>query len=58
MIVWIGLTSEWDDDDTNFQSSKINTHWHFLQFDNQASDGVITSRMSSRCGRSRCSEEE
>ncbi len=37
------LTSEWDDDDfTNFQSSKINTHWHFLQFDNQASDGVIT----------------
>jgi hypothetical protein len=37
------LTSEWEDDDyTNFQSSKINTHWHFLQFDNQASDGVIT----------------
>jgi len=37
------LTSEWDDDDyTNFQSSKINTHWHFLQFDNQSSDGVIT----------------
>lgn len=37
------LTSEWEDDDyTNFQASKINTHWHFLQFDNQASDGVIT----------------
>ena len=37
------LTSEWDDDDyTNFQSSKINIHPHFLQFDNQASDGVIT----------------
>ena len=39
---WI-LTSEWlDDDFTNFQSSKINTHFHFVQFDNQASDGVIT----------------
>ncbi len=39
---WI-LTSEWlDDDVTNFQSSKINTHFHFVQFDNQASDGVIT----------------
>ncbi|MCA9451955.1 MAG: hypothetical protein KC584_04890, partial [Nitrospira sp.] len=37
------LTSEWlDDDFTNFQSSKINIHPHFLQFDNQASDGVIT----------------
>ena len=37
------LTSEWlDDDITNFQSSKINTHFHFLQFDNQASDGVIS----------------
>ena len=37
------LTSEWVDDDfTNFQSSKINIHPHFLQFDNQASDGVIT----------------
>ncbi|HKN85624.1 MAG TPA: hypothetical protein VJV04_02070, partial [Nitrospiraceae bacterium] len=37
------LTSEWDDDDyTNFQSSKINIHPHFLQFDNQSSDGVIT----------------
>jgi FtsP/CotA-like multicopper oxidase with cupredoxin domain len=37
------LTSEWEDDDyTNFQSSKINTHFHFVQFDNQASDGVIT----------------
>ena len=31
---WI-LTSEWlDDDVTNFQSSKINTHFHFVQFDN------------------------
>lgn len=39
---WI-LTSEWEDDDiTNFQSSKINTHFHFVQFDNQASDGVIS----------------
>ncbi len=37
------LTSEWlDDDVTNFQSSKINTHFHFVQFDNQASDGVIS----------------
>ncbi|NKB80417.1 MAG: LysM peptidoglycan-binding domain-containing protein [Nitrospirales bacterium] len=37
------LTSEWEDDDiTNFQSSKINTHFHFIQFDNQASDGVIS----------------
>ncbi len=37
------LTSEWlDDDITNFQSSKINTHFHFFQFDNQASDGVIS----------------
>ena len=41
-IDWM-LTSEWEDDDhINFQSSKINTHWHFLQFDNQSSDGVIT----------------
>ncbi len=41
-VDWM-LTSEWEDDDyTNFQSSKINSHWHFLQFDNQASDGVIT----------------
>ena len=37
------LTSEWDDDDyTNFHSSKINTHWHFFQFDNGSSDGVIS----------------
>lgn len=37
------LTSEWDDDDyTNFQTSKINTHFHFVQFDNQSSDGVIS----------------
>ena len=37
------LTSEWDDDDyTNFQSSKINIHPHFMQFDNQASDGVMS----------------
>jgi hypothetical protein len=41
-IDWM-LTSEWVDDDiTNFQSSKINTHFHFFQFDNQASDGVIS----------------
>ena len=41
-IDWM-LTSEWIDDDiTNFQSSKINTHFHFFQFDNQASDGVIS----------------
>ena len=37
------LTSEWDDDDfTNFQMSKLNIHPHFFQFDNQASDGVIS----------------
>jgi hypothetical protein len=37
------LTSEWDDDDfTNFQMSKVNIHPHFFQFDNQASDGVIS----------------
>ncbi len=41
-VDWM-LTSEWEDDDhTNFHASKINTHWHFLQFDNQSSDGVIT----------------
>jgi manganese oxidase len=41
-VDWM-LTSEWEDDDyTNFQSSKINIHPHFLQFDNQSSDGVIT----------------
>ena len=50
------LTSEWDDDDFgNFHASKVNTHWHFLQFDNQSSDGVITGfRTNSRCARSRC----
>ena len=32
-VDWL-LTSEWTDDDvTNFQSSKINTHFHFIQFD-------------------------
>lgn len=37
------LTSEWEDDDyTNFQSSKINIHPHFFQFDTGASDGVIS----------------
>ncbi|MFI5305078.1 MAG: multicopper oxidase domain-containing protein [Nitrospiria bacterium] len=37
------LKSEWTDNDSqNFQSSKINIHPHFVQFDNQASDGVIT----------------
>jgi FtsP/CotA-like multicopper oxidase with cupredoxin domain len=37
------LKSEWvDNDTTNFQMSKINIHPHFMQFDNQASDGVIT----------------
>jgi FtsP/CotA-like multicopper oxidase with cupredoxin domain len=37
------LKSEWEDNDTtNFQMSKINIHPHFIQFDNQASDGVIT----------------
>ncbi|MBI1821735.1 MAG: multicopper oxidase domain-containing protein [Nitrospirae bacterium] len=37
------LKSEWkDNDNQNFQSSKINIHPHFIQFDNQASDGVIT----------------
>jgi FtsP/CotA-like multicopper oxidase with cupredoxin domain len=38
------LKSEWEDNDTtNFQMSKINIHPHFMQFDNNASDGVITS---------------
>ncbi|MBT7935212.1 MAG: multicopper oxidase domain-containing protein [Nitrospina sp.] len=37
------LTNEWNDDDfTNFQMSKLNIHPHFFQFDNQASDGVIS----------------
>ncbi|HIE66175.1 MAG TPA: hypothetical protein EYG28_07880 [Nitrospiria bacterium] len=37
------LKSEWlDNDVTNFQMSKINIHIHFIQFDNQASDGVIS----------------
>jgi len=37
------LASEWNDDDfTNFQMSKVNIHPHFFQFDNQASDGVIS----------------
>lgn len=37
------LKSEWEDNDTtNFQMSKINIHPHFIQFDNQASDGVIS----------------
>ncbi|HEY5648175.1 MAG TPA: multicopper oxidase domain-containing protein, partial [Nitrospiria bacterium] len=37
------LKSEWHDNDTtNFQMSKINIHPHFIQFDNQASDGVIS----------------
>ncbi len=37
------LSSEWNDDDfTNFQMSKLNIHPHFFQFDNQASDGVIS----------------
>lgn len=41
-VDWM-LTSEWEDDDfSNFHASKVNTHWHFLQFDNQSSDGVIT----------------
>ncbi len=37
------LKSEWlDNDTTNFQMSKINIHPHFMQFDNNSSDGVIT----------------
>jgi FtsP/CotA-like multicopper oxidase with cupredoxin domain len=37
------LKSEWNDDDiVNLQASKINIHPHFIQFDNQASDGVMT----------------
>ncbi|MDR4485063.1 MAG: hypothetical protein R3B95_17965 [Nitrospirales bacterium] len=41
-VDWM-LTSEWiDDDNFNMHASKINTHWHFMQFDNQSSDGVIT----------------
>ena len=40
------LTSEWNDDDyTNFQSSKINIHPHFFQFDTGNSDGVISIRI-------------
>ena len=44
MTVWTWLlTSEWNDDDyTNFQSSKINIHPHFFQFDTGNSDGVIS----------------
>jgi FtsP/CotA-like multicopper oxidase with cupredoxin domain len=37
------LKSKWPDDQyTNLQGSKVNLHPHFMQFDNQASDGVIT----------------
>jgi FtsP/CotA-like multicopper oxidase with cupredoxin domain len=37
------LKSEWEDNDnTNFQMSKINIHPHFMQFDNNSSDGVIS----------------
>jgi FtsP/CotA-like multicopper oxidase with cupredoxin domain len=37
------LKSEWEDNDvTNFQMSKVNIHPHLIQFDVQASDGVIT----------------
>jgi len=37
------LKSEWiDNNPVNFQMSKINIHPHFIQFDNQASDGVIS----------------
>ena len=54
------LTSEWPDDDfTNFQSSKINTHFHFVQFDNQASDGVISGfSYEQSCGPLPCSKRK
>jgi FtsP/CotA-like multicopper oxidase with cupredoxin domain len=36
------LTSTWKDNPENAFSSKINIHSHMWQFDNQASDGVIS----------------
>ncbi len=36
------LTNEIPDDHENLYSSKVNMHIHFVQFDVQASDGVIT----------------
>jgi FtsP/CotA-like multicopper oxidase with cupredoxin domain len=36
------LSSELPDYDENLYSSKVNMHIHFVQFDTQASDGVIT----------------
>ncbi len=36
------LSSELPDQDENLSSSKVNMHIHFVQFDTQASDGVIT----------------
>ncbi|HET6370466.1 MAG TPA: hypothetical protein VFG95_04675, partial [Nitrospiria bacterium] len=36
------LTSLWRDDEENGFASKLNIHPHMWQFDNQASDGVIT----------------
>ncbi len=36
------LTNEIPDDEENLYSSKVNMHIHFVQFDVQASDGVIT----------------
>ncbi|MDP6190076.1 MAG: hypothetical protein QF872_04645, partial [Gammaproteobacteria bacterium] len=38
----IVLTNEIPDDHENIYSSKVNMHIHFVQFDTQASDGVIT----------------
>ena len=36
------LSNEIADDEENLYSSKVNMHIHFVQFDVQASDGVIT----------------
>jgi FtsP/CotA-like multicopper oxidase with cupredoxin domain len=36
------LTSELEDNEENHGFSKVNSHIHFVQFDVQASDGVIT----------------
>ena len=36
------LSNEIPDDEENLYSSKVNMHIHFVQFDVQASDGVIT----------------
>jgi FtsP/CotA-like multicopper oxidase with cupredoxin domain len=40
--VELTLTSELEDNEINHGRSKVNIHPHFVQFDPQASDGVIT----------------